>query len=368
MLTGVLFIAGLILLFVGGEVLVRGASRLAVSLGLSPLVVGLTVVAFSTSAPELAVTVQSAWAGQPDLALGNIVGSNIANVLLILGVSALAAPLVVQQQLVRLDVPILIGTSVLVYGLALDGRVSGLEGLLLVGLLLVYLMAAIWFSRREKPAIKAEYAQEYGVRTGEARRWPRQLALVGAGVVMLVVGAGWLVEGAVQIARWLGLSELIIGLTIIAVGTSLPELATSVVATVRGERDIAVGNVVGSNIFNLLSVLGLTAVFAPAGVAVGPAALYFDLPVMLAVAAACLPVFFNGYRIARWEGGLFLGYYLAYLTYLALNASQHAALPVFSQVMVWFVLPLTVVTLGVVVWRSWRLSGAAPRVKLDGGA
>jgi cation:H+ antiporter len=180
---------------------------------------------------------------------------------------------------------------------------------------------------------------------------------------MLVSGAQWLVEGAVAIARLLGVSELIIGLTIVAVGTSLPELATSVVAAIRRERDIAVGNAIGSNIFNILSVLGLTALVAPNGVAVSPAALNFDLPVMIAVAVACLPVFFNSYRIERWEGVMFLGYYVAYTAYLALAATEHEALPLFSSVMLWFVIPLTAVTLLVVTVRTLRARALLP----DGG-
>ena len=172
------------------------------------------------------------------------------------------------------------------------------------------------------------------------------------GLVLLVLGARWLVDGAVTFARQLGVSELIIGLTIIAIGTSLPEIATTVMASLRGERDIAVGNVIGSNLFNLLVVIGVTGIVAPAGVTVPAAALRFDIPVMIAVAVACLPVFFSGGRIARWEGGLFLGYYLAYTAYLILSATRHAALPAFSLVMLGFVLPLTAVTLLVVTGRT----------------
>jgi len=350
-----LFFLGLVLLVVGGEALVRGASRLATALGISPLVVGLTVVAFSTSAPELAVTVSSAWRGQPDIAVGNIVGSNIANVLLILGLSAAIAPLVVAQQLIRVDVPLMIGASLLMFILAVDGVVSGLEGGLLFALLIGYTTLAIAASRQETRAIEQEYAAEYGTpRATSAPQWPLNVLLVVAGVAMLVGGAQWLVEGAVALARLLGVSELIIGLTIVAVGTSLPELATSVVAAIRRERDIAVGNAIGSNIFNILSVLGLTALVAPNGVAVSPAALNFDLPVMIAVAVACLPVFFNGYRIERWEGVMFLGYYVAYTAYLALAATEHEALPLFSSVMLWFVIPLTVITLMVITVRMVR--------------
>jgi cation:H+ antiporter len=362
MLTVILFAIGFGFLFAGGELLVRGASRLATSMGISPLVVGLTVVAFSTSAPELAVTVQAAGRSQPDIAVGNIVGSNIANVLLILGLSAMIAPLVVAQQLIRVDVPLMIAVSGLMWLFAWEGTVTAGEGALLVALLVAYIATAIVLSQREVKAIKQEYAEEFGAQTQRAvRQWPVNGLLVVSGIAMLILGAQWLVEGAVTVARWLGLSELIIGLTIVAVGTSLPELATSVVATLRGERDIAVGNVVGSNIFNILSVLGLTALVAPSGVPVAPAAITFDIPVMIGVAIACLPVFFNGYRIERWEGALFLGYYVAYTAYLALNATQHDALPMFSAVMLWFVIPLTVITLVVVTVRSLRLRIVLPQ-------
>lgn len=347
-----MLLAGLVLLFVGGEILIRGASRLAVAAGISPLVVGLTVVAFSTSAPELAVTVQSAWAGQADIAMGNVVGSNIANVLLILGLSALVSPLVVKQKLVRLDVPLMIGISALVWVLALNGGIERWEGGLLVLGLVGYTWFSIWESRRETQAVQQEYSQEFGGKQPPAP-W-MNVALVVVGIALLVVGANWLVESAVAGARWAGLDELVIGLTIIAVGTSLPELATSLIATYHGERDIAVGNVVGSNIFNLLSVLGLTALVAPDTVPVAQAALNFDIPVMLAVAVACLPVFFVGNRIERWEGGLFVAYYVAYLAYLVLASLQHSVLPAYSLVMLSFVIPLTVITFLVVMANKLR--------------
>jgi cation:H+ antiporter len=354
--TLLLFILGGVLLIAGAELLVRGASRLAVAAGITPLVVGLTVVAFGTSAPELAVTLGASFTGEADVALGNVVGSNIANVLLILGLSAAIAPLVVAQQLVRLDVPLMIGASVLTLGLALDGRIGRADGFLLFGILLVYLVFMIRKSRRETAAVRAEYDEAFG--EGEKRpgpvSWPVNGVLVLAGLGMLVLGARWLVHGAVAAATALGVSELVIGLTVVAVGTSLPEVATSVLASLRGERDIAVGNVVGSNLFNLLAVLGLGSIFAPAGVPVAPAAIAFDLPVMIAVAIACLPVFFVGYSIARWQGWLFLGYYAAYTLFLILDAAQHDALPLFSAVMEWFVLPLTALTLGIVVLRALR--------------
>lgn len=351
-----LFVAGLLLLVGGAEWLVRGASRLAATCGVSPLVIGLTVVAFGTSAPELAVSVKSALSGSPDIAVGNVVGSNIFNVLFILGLAALITPLVVAQQLIRLDVPLLIGASILMYLLALDGRVGRLDGLLLFSGVVAYTVLSIVRSRRESAAVQAEYIQEFGAAQPLSKGGILlDLALIAVGLVLLVLGSRWLVDGAVAIARFFGLSELIIGLTIVAVGTSLPEVAATVIASLKGERDIAVGNVIGSNLFNILAVLGVTALVAPGGVAVSNSALHLDIPVMIVVAVACLPIFFTGHLIARWEGALFLGYYLAYTAYLILSATQHALLPAFSNALLGFVLPLTFITLAVLAWRALRL-------------
>jgi cation:H+ antiporter len=354
--TVVLFVAGLGLLVLGADWLVRGASRLAANLGISPLVIGLTVVAYGTSAPELAVSVKSAWAGQPDLALGNVVGSNIFNVLFILGASALITPLLVSSQLVRIDVPIMIGISLVTLVLAGDGVIGRLDGALLFAGAVTYTVFQVWQSRKESAAVRAEYAQEFGPRRSSTLA---NVAFVLAGLGLLVLGSRWLVNGAVAFAQVLGVSELVIGLTIVAAGTSLPEVATSLLAALRGERDIAVGNVVGSSIFNLLAVLGLAALVAPVGLPVSAALLRFDVPVMIAVALACLPIFASGARIARWEGALFLFYYVAYTTYLVLAAQQHDALPAFSAVMELFVLPLTALTLAIVAWRTWGRRGPA---------
>jgi len=348
-------IAGLVLLVLGAETLVRGASRLAATIGISPLVIGLTVVAFGTSSPELAVSVKSALSGQADIAVGNVVGSNIFNVLFILGLSALVAPLVVSQQLVRFDVPLMIAVSVVVLALGWDAKIGRGEGLLLFSGLVAYLLFLIYQSRKESKQIADEYAKEYGPdNRPPTPRWLTNGGLVLGGLALLVLGSHWLVAGAVAIAQRLGVSELIIGLTIVAAGTSLPEVATSVIASLRGERDIAVGNVVGSNLFNMLGVLGLSGMVAPAGIDVPRVALGFDIPVMIAVAFACLPIFFTGNLIARWEGALFLGYYMAYTLYLILMATRHHALPLFSTTMLYFVVPLTVLTLGIVTLRAMR--------------
>jgi cation:H+ antiporter len=355
LLTIVMFVGGLATLVFGADILVRGASRLATAVGISPLVVGLTVVAYGTSAPELAVSVQASMAGQADLAIGNIVGSNISNILLILGLSALFAPLVVAQQLTRLDVPLMIGVFVAMFAVSVNGIVTTIEGWLLFAGAIGYTIFAIRKSRKETVAVRDAYQKEFGTDPASERRPSRLLidvALVVAGSGLLVLGSDWLVDSAIIIAQHFGVSELVIGLTIVSIGTSLPELATSVVASIKGERDIAVGNVVGSNIFNVLAVLGLTAVVVPVGVPVAQSVIAFDLPVMLAVGFACLPIFFTGYRIERWEGAFFLFYYAAYLTFLVMKATQHDALPIFSQVMAFFVVPLAAVTLAVIIFRA----------------
>ena len=340
-----------VLLVGGAELLVRGAAGLAIALGISPLVVGLTVVAFGTSAPELAVSTLAAWHGQAGLALGSVVGSNICNILLILGLSALAAPLTVARQVVRLEVPIMIGVSVLLYLFALGGSIGRIEGFFLFAGVIAYTAWTVRRSRRENRP-----AAEEGAEAPHASRGMQLLQIAG-GLALLGLGSKWLVDGAVAAARYFGVSDLVIGLTVVALGTSLPELATSVLASLRGQRDIAVGNIVGSNIFNILCVLGLTAVVAPAGVPVPASALRFDLPVMLAATVACLPIFFTGHRIDRWEGGLFFGYYLIYVIFTVLAARAYPGISLIGDAILWFVLPLTFVTLVVSVWHSLRRRG-----------
>lgn len=355
-----LLIGGLMLLILGGELLVRGASKLAISIGISPLAVGLTVVAFGTSAPEMAVSFQAAFSGQVDLALGNVVGSNIFNVLFILGLTALITPLVVNGQMIRQEVPIMIGASLLLLAVALDGSISRGEGAIFFALLVLYTVFLIWQSRRQTRALRDEYAGEIHMASAVAKkpswsdRFVMQIVLIVAGLVLLVLGSRWLVEGATGIARSLGVSELIIGLTVVAGGTSLPEVAASVTAAIRGQRDIAVGNVVGSSIFNIFCVLGLSALLAPTPLPVAPSLLKFDLLVMVAVAIACLPIFITGHRIARWEGGVFLAYYIAYTVYLILASSQHDTLGTYALVLQVVVLPLTILTLLLGVTRSWK--------------
>ncbi len=336
-----LLVAGLLLLVAGAEALVRGASRLAAVAGISPLIIGLSVVAFGTSAPELAVSIKAGLSGQAGIAVGNVIGSNIFNILLILGLSAVIAPLTVSQQLIRSDVPVMVAASFAMYALACDARFSRADGLLLVTGLLVYTAVLFRLSRNA-----SETGAEDPPSAPVQSTWRRDLMLVAGGLVLLVIGSNWLVNAAVAIARLMGVSDVIIGLTIVSAGTSLPELVTSVVASFRGERDIAVGNVVGSNLFNILGVLGISSVLAPAGIAVAPGVIGFDLPVMCAVAFACLPIFFTDGMISRWEGSLLVGYYLAYTAFLILAAGPGGGLaPVYGAAMRYFVIPLTLITL-----------------------
>ncbi|MCC9607120.1 calcium/sodium antiporter [Blastopirellula sp. JC732] len=348
-------IVGLVGLVVGGELLVRGAAKLAALAGISPLVVGLTVVAFGTSAPELAVSLSASLKGNTDIGIGNVVGSNIFNVLAILGMSAVVAPLVVSSQLVRIDVPLMVALSFLVLLMGLDGEISQLDGGILFGILVVYLGWLIYQSRREQKAVQDEFAEEFGTQEKlTLAGLAIQLALIAAGLVALTFSSQWLVDGASTIAKQFGMSELLIGLTIVAAGTSLPEAAASVMASIRGERDIAVGNIVGSNIFNICCVLGLSALAPPSGIPVSPDALKFDIPVMIAVAVACLPIFFTGYTIARWEGILFVFYYVAYTTYLVLVAVNSSWSHPLGVMMLGFAVPLTVITLLVTTYRALR--------------
>lgn len=358
---------GLVLLVAGGELLVRGASGLATRIGMSSLVVGLTVVAFATSAPELAVTLGAVMGGEPGLAVGNVVGSNIANVLMILGSSAIILPLLVKVQLVRIDIPFMAALSILFLLLAIDGGFSRVDGLILLVLLVLYIAVAIILSRRDGHVDDlrgpgASIATASAGRVGQTARTSgdtmteavedveargsigRDLVLVLIGVVLLVVGANILVKGATGIATAFGVSDLIVGLTVVAIGTSLPELATSIVAVRRGQRDLAVGNVVGSNIFNIGAVAGLAAMISPTGLPVPESALALDIPLMIAASVVLLPLAFTGSVIARWEGGLLVALYVSYLLYTVLAAAERPILQGFTTVMLWFITPLVVLT------------------------
>jgi len=361
-MTIALLAGGFVLLLLGAELLVRGASRLAAAVGVTPLVIGLTVVAYGTSTPELAVSIQAGLAGNADIAVANVVGSNIFNVLFILGACAALKPLVVSRQLVRLEVPIMIGLSGLLLVLSMDGRLGWTNGTLLIAGIIVYTFWTIRRSRRESIERASSAPQnDANHPSGKKAGFIAGQALGGGvGLILLVLGSRWFVTGAVALAHAMGVSDVVIGLTIVAAGTSLPEVFTSLMATIRNERDIAIGNVVGSNIYNILMIIGVSSLVAPDGLNVAPSLINFDMEVMLAVAVACLPVFFTGYSIARWEGFLFLGCYAAYSAYLIMDAAGHDALPVFSHAMAVFVLPLIAVTISVIAFRSLRKLRSRP--------
>lgn len=346
------FVIGLLALVGGAEFLVRAASRIALQFGISKLIVGLTVVAFGTSAPELAVGIEAVINNQADLMLGNIVGSNIANILLILGISAIIIPLKVNSKLIRLDVPVMIAITLLLIGFSFNGIISVWESLSLVIFLVIYL----WFLARQSSKselIPSEIEEEEG-------SLPWNIFLGLAGLAGLIIGARWLVSSAVEVALIIGVSELVIGLTVVAFGTSLPEVVTSIVAALKGERDIAVGSVIGSCILNILAVLGITGLFAQDGILVKSVILEFDLLILLAASVACIPIFFTGHMISRWEGGIFLFFYGAYIFYLFLHSADHEFIDTFRQAMM-FVLPIVGLTILTIAGREfkkrWRFRG-----------
>lgn len=339
-------LCGLALLVAGAELLVRCAVRMAANLKVRPLLIGLTLVAVGSSAPQLTVSLQAALNDTADIAVGSVIGSNIFNILVTLGLSALIIPLRVSRQLVRLDIPLMILASGLVFALALNKQLDRLDGVVLLGGLLVYLALLLRQSRHSGH----HHPRHDLPRTS----WLHNLVLMLAALLLLGLAGHLLLGAVVTLATELGLSERIIGLTIIAVSTSLPQLATSLIAAFRGQREIAVGNVIGSNVFNLLGVLGLTALVAPAPLSVSPNALAFDLPVMLGVAALCLPVFYTGYRVTRAEGLLFLGLYLAYGLHVVSFTTGMPLAGKLEHLMLFFVLPALLLFLLLSTLRAWR--------------
>ena len=311
---------GLGMLLVGADGLVRGASNLALAMRVAPLAVGLTVVAFGTSSPELAVSLQSALAGDASIAVGNVVGSNIFNVLLILGLSALITPLAVAVQLIRFGIPLMIVVVLIFWGLAADGSVSRVEGISLAFGLVAFTVWTVRQSRKESASeqrvCEVRSTESVSRDASSARFWLTQIVLIAVGLGLLMIGSKWMVESTIKLAESWGIPSSVIGLTIVAAGTSLPELATSVVAAMRGERDIAVGNVVGSNLFNILGVLGISAGMSNCPLLIAPRFLILDIPMMVAAAVVCLPMAITGKQISRKEGFVFV---LAYLIYTFFN-------------------------------------------------
>lgn len=305
-------IGGVMILSFGANLFVASASHIARRFGVSPLVIGLTVVAFGTSAPEFAVNVLAAYQGNADIAMGNVVGSNIFNVAGIIGICAMITPLVISQQLIKIDLPIMVAAAAITWWFGQDGKISFIESLIYLAIMIGYVVLQIKLSKKESDEVVDEYQEKFHS-FGDKMKYPAKLLV---GLTLLIVGAKLFVEGAIMGARLLGWSEAVIALTIISIGTSLPEVATSVVATMKGEKDIAVGNVVGSNIFNIFGVLGLSGMFAANGLSVNPHMESIDIPFMLITSGVCLPMAMWRQKYGRMLGFLFLVSYIAYASYL----------------------------------------------------
>lgn len=304
--------AGIAILSYGADLFVRGASGVAERFGISPFVIGLVIVGFGTSTPELAVNIDAAISGSTDIAIGNVVGSNIANIGVILGLAAVVAPLAVQLRMVRVELPIVVGISFLLWALASFGEIMRWEGAIMLAAFGAFMWFLLMTSKNESAEVKQEYTDENPPRRQEG--W-KAAGFIIVGLLGLMGGAHLAVEAATTLARLWGLSELVIGLTIVAIGTSLPELASSVAAARRGHADIAIGNVLGSNIYNVLFILGATSLITPLPTA-APTLMWLDIPVMIAFAVALVPMMMMGLRITRWNGVLLLLGYAAYVAYL----------------------------------------------------
>lgn len=303
-------ILGLVSLFIGAEGLIRGSSALALKIGITPLVVGLTVVAFGTSTPELVVSLKAALIGNSSISLGNVVGSNIANIALILGIASVIRPLDVHANVIRREIPIMIGLSILLIILLIDGELSFIDGLIFVFGIITYTIVNISMARKEKNTeVEKEFKEGLKTKLGV----PASIIFIVGGLGLMILGANLFVTSSISIAKTIGVSDAIIGLTIVAIGTSLPELITAIVASYKNESDIAIGNVVGSNIFNILGILGITSLVIPLS---SEGISYIDFGVMLMTALILLPLSKTGFNISRLEGLFLLVGYILYLYFL----------------------------------------------------
>ena len=321
MLSNVLtFLFGLVVITVGAEILLKGASKIASLLNIRPIVIGLTVVSIGTSLPELAVGLTAIGEGAGDIAVGNIAGTNIVNILFILGLSAAIRPLPLQMKSIRTELYTMIVAGILLFVLSLDGRLNTWDGLLMFTLGIIYLIIIVRTSKNERASVQSEFKEEFEPSTTKEKSdykvWSWNIMLLFCGIIATIYGAEKLVDGAVSIAQYFGMSDAVIGLTIIAIGTSAPELATTIVGTIRNERDVAIGNLLGSSIINIFIILGIISIFTSNGINVSDDILWFDLPLVALVALVCYPVFRSDQMVSRREGILFVSLYLAYLSYL----------------------------------------------------
>lgn len=310
-----LFLLGLSLLIVGAEMVVRGASRLALSMGIRPIVLGLTIVAVGTSMPELAVGVIASTQGSGALAVGNIAGTNVFNLIFILGLSALIQPLPLHARILKLELPVILAAATLMTALAWDGLLSRMDGGIMLLTAIAYTALLIQISRGEVREVKREFQEAFDARLDKPNR-AKETIILAAGLALSVLGADWLVDGAVGLARAWGFSDALIGLTIVAVGTSSPEMATTIVATIKGERDVAIGNLIGSSIYNILVILGATCLVPTGGIPVERQLLSFDIPIMVVVCYGAMPVFLTGRQVSRFEGAAGIALYIVYMIWL----------------------------------------------------
>ncbi len=314
------FLFGLVVITVGAEILLRGASKIATLLDIRPIVIGLTVVSIGTSLPELAVGLTAIGEGAGDIAVGNIAGTNLVNILFILGLSAAIRPLLLNLKSIKTEMYTMIIAAVLLLLLSLDGKLDIWDGLIMLVLGIIYLVIIVRASRNEPFHVQMEFREEYETPARHEKRdikvWGWNFMLLFCGIVATIYGAEKLVAGAVEIAKYFGMSDAMIGLTVIAIGTSAPELATTLVATFKNERDVAIGNLVGSSIINIFIILGITSIFTPKGIHVSNDLLWFDLPVVALVAMVCYPVFKSDQMVSRKEGIAFVGLYITYVAFL----------------------------------------------------
>lgn len=315
-------VAGLAVLILGAELLTRSAVLLSQQLHIPPIIIGLTVVALGTSTPELAVGIDAALKGQGALAVANIAGTNTVNILLILGLSALIKPLALQEQTLHMDLPAIVVAASLMLGLSVDGVLSRGDGVLLLAVGMVYAIFILRAARRESRLLRAAVLSEYSepqIVEGRTLRTVVSIVKLVVGIALVVSSADWLVAGATGLAGLWGVSDAFVGLTIVAIGTSAPELATTVMSTIKGDRDVAIGNLLGSSVYNICIILGITCVIPATGLEVAQELLRWDIPIMVAVAIACVPIFRSGRRVSQVEGGLLVGAYLTYLVGLLLT-------------------------------------------------
>ncbi len=313
------FIIGLIIITAGAELMLRGSAKIAILLGIRPIVIGLTVISIGTSFPELAVGLTAIKDGAEDMAIGNIAGTNLANILFILGLSAAIRPLSLHIKAIKFEILVMIFTAFFLIIVCIDGFLSFTDGLLMLLLGILYIIILIKRSKNESQAIQKEYNEEYHLKSSTSKNiyiWVRNLLFILIGIFGTIWGADLLVSGAILIAREFGMSDAVIGLTVIAVGTSAPELVTTLVATYKNDRDVAVGNLLGSSITNILIILAVTVLFVPNGITVNKNILWFDLPLAAFVAIACYPVFKSDQKISRLEGIVFVCSYVLYLSVL----------------------------------------------------